>query len=408
MAEASASGLSLAIQQAFSLYSPLWGLLLLALAMAVVSMTVRRGFPDFPEQQSPSRIGHLDGLRGILAFAVFLTHAASTYGFRSTGVWQWPPSTFYVMCGMAPVSLFFMITGYLFWRRAIEGRIQLLDLYTNRFFRIVPLYLVAILIMVVFVGALSGWTPHEDLPRLVYHVAQWAGLRIFGSSEINRVAETSTIDTATWTLRPEALFYLALPLMAFLSKPKWFVPSAAVLVTAAIWKGGINGGGYWINFLFGMAAAHIHLAFPRFEMLKSKWAAIVAFGILAASGPLHAYSDFGLVCAAVAFPLFLCVCYGNDMFGLLRLRSVEWMGEISYSVYLMHGLVLFGLFWAVDAHVGVERLSPLAYWAFCAVAVLILMPLSVTTFMMIERPFMRLGKHLQQTRRSTAMAREIA
>jgi tRNA A-37 threonylcarbamoyl transferase component Bud32 len=65
----------------------------------------------------------IDGLRGYLAFGVFVHHSIITWIFLRTGVIDFPPSNFYSMLGQGSVALFFMITGFLFWSRLLaQGR----------------------------------------------------------------------------------------------------------------------------------------------------------------------------------------------------------------------------------------------------------------------------------------------
>src|SRR4051794_15042878 len=52
----------------------------------------------------------LDGLRGVLATAVFFDHSVVMYGYHQSGVWQRPASPFYAALGELAVALFFMIT----------------------------------------------------------------------------------------------------------------------------------------------------------------------------------------------------------------------------------------------------------------------------------------------------------
>ena len=93
---------------------------------------------------SPPRYSTIDGLRGYLAFAVFLSHSSIWYFYLHFGRWDVPQSNFYTHLGQSSVTLFFMITGFLFWSKLLDGRVQPIDwsrLYLSRLFRLVPLYL---------------------------------------------------------------------------------------------------------------------------------------------------------------------------------------------------------------------------------------------------------------------------
>src|SRR4051812_45213259 len=77
----------------------------------------------------PEPVKHLsiDGLRGYLAFFVFLHHSAIWYFYLRASVWTLPPSHLYTHFGHSGVALFFMITGFLFFLKLIEARTKPID-----------------------------------------------------------------------------------------------------------------------------------------------------------------------------------------------------------------------------------------------------------------------------------------
>ena len=370
------------------LYSPIWSIALFLVSLLTVGLVGRcRAFklPDYPANK---RLGELDGFRGVLAFGVFVTHAATTYVFRTSGTWTWPNSSFYTMCGHFPVALFFMITGFLFWRRSILRKQEWGDFFVSRVLRLLPLYVVATMVLMVYVGMLTRWRFNESSVKIMLEVLQWMAMGVLGRPDVNGLAHTTVINTATWTLREETLFYLSLPLLAFFATGPRFLLLCTVLTPAFLWRAEATGGRIWLHFLFGMATAHLHVRFPRVSFFRSGAAAGLCLAILAAAwaAGLHQYE---LLNAAVAFPLFVCVVYGNPLFGLLRIREVRWLGEISYSIYLLHCLVLFGMFWLFDELIGVQSMTPIVYWGGCAIVLVVVIILSTITFLKIERPFMQ-------------------
>src|SRR5690349_10423474 len=71
-----------------------------------------------------SRYAMIDGLRGYLAIGVMLHHVTCNWSYYVNG--RWGPSMSGVFNGLAPlgVSEFFLITGFLFWGKAIDKRIR--------------------------------------------------------------------------------------------------------------------------------------------------------------------------------------------------------------------------------------------------------------------------------------------
>ncbi len=90
---------------------PFFGCLAVLLALARLPVFTAVDTPPSPHF---NRVATLDGLRGFLALAVFFHHAAIYHRFLLDGVWALPPSRFYALLGPVGVSVFFMITGYLF------------------------------------------------------------------------------------------------------------------------------------------------------------------------------------------------------------------------------------------------------------------------------------------------------
>ncbi|UYM62238.1 acyltransferase [Pseudomonas aeruginosa] len=90
--------------------SALPALACLAVALATCEFIRRLGSARLPA----SRFVTIDGLRGYLAFFVFLHHSSIWYYYLKDGLWQLPPSRLYAHFGQTSVALFFMVTGFLF------------------------------------------------------------------------------------------------------------------------------------------------------------------------------------------------------------------------------------------------------------------------------------------------------
>ncbi|RWT42584.1 hypothetical protein DN619_17865 [Klebsiella michiganensis] len=58
-------------------------------------------------------------------------------------------------------------------------------------------------------------------------------------------------------------------------------------------------------------------------------------------------SIFDFDISFVAFLFFMLVVLGNDLFGVLSLFSSKILGKISYSIYLLHGVVIYSLFFVL-------------------------------------------------------------
>jgi peptidoglycan/LPS O-acetylase OafA/YrhL len=97
-----------------------------------------------------------------------------------------------------------------------------------------------------------------------------------------------------------------------------------------------------------------------------------------------AYRVSAAVLATVAFFLML---NGGGIFGLLHTKAAKFLGEVSYSIYLLHGFVIT-LFLSTTNAVGF-RWTESNYWLVVLSMGLILVMASVITFRWIEQPFLK-------------------
>ena len=153
-----------------------WPVIPALLAALVTVFLIGRVFGAAPEAR---RFASIDGLRGYLAVFVFLSHACIWYFHVRSQHWSLPPSHLYTHFGQSSVSLFFMITGLLFYTKLLDSRTKGLDfgrLFVSRVMRLVPLYVFAMGAGVCdCVGTLEGATARAcRKPDSERGVAGWA------------------------------------------------------------------------------------------------------------------------------------------------------------------------------------------------------------------------------------------
>ncbi|WP_148203507.1 hypothetical protein [Sodalis glossinidius] len=150
-------------------------------------------------------------------------------------------------------------------------------------------------------------------------------------------------------------------------------------------------------FMGGMLTATLHIC-PGFNaettvllkrpVWKQGLSAVASVGL---SFYLFDFAYTGLSVLLIAV-FFLITASGNDLFGLLRCPSFRFAGVISYSSYLLHGLMLTISFRWLYPHWG-----PFIALAAAFVAVFIV---SALTFVKIEAPFMQLAHGRPRARKS--------
>jgi peptidoglycan/LPS O-acetylase OafA/YrhL len=370
-----------------SLY-PATAALFLALTCAYC-IARRTGGP--PEQ---GRFASLDGLRGYLAFFVFLHHSAIWYFYLRTGQWKVPPSNLYTHFGQSSVAMFFMITGFLFWSKLIDGREKPIDwtrLFISRVLRLAPLYFVVLMLLVIVIAWLSNFTLIDPPTILLKGLVRWASFTVLGNPDLNGVQGTPRILAyAIWSLPYEWLFYLSLPLFALpfrMPSPRLYVVLGAMVIVGAILSGKPKPE-IISSFAGGIVAAFlVRSRFLRsIAVLKVSALVAVACVVIGVSCCHSAHNFKVLVLLSVAFAIIAC---GNSLFGLLTHAVSRTLGEISYSIYLLHGIVLFVAFNFIIDPIHAASLSPLQHWSVICICSPVLVFLGFTAFRLIEAPAMR-------------------
>lgn len=344
-------------------------------------------------QVSPTRrYASLDGLRGYLALSVFLSHSSIWYFYLRSGTWDVPPSNVYTQLGQSSVTLFFMITRFLFWSKLLDGRLQPIDwprLYLSRALRLGPLYLVAVACVILMSFCRAGCHLREAPEVVVEQAAQWLLFTIPGISPVNGFTETVPLAGAVWSLPYEWLFYACLPLGAFClrvaSPVRWVLASMATVVILVMAMPQVR---FPVLYAFagGIAAAGlVRISVIRVMLACGVWGAIA---ILCLATTLVVFPTAYTVPSVLLLTGgFLIIACGNSLYGILEWPASIALGEMAYSLYLLHSVVLFVTYRLVLAE-WAATFSPVEHWAIvlCQVPALIL--ICFATCRLVEKPAM--------------------
>lgn len=369
------------------------------------------------------RTATLDGLRGFLALSVFVHHLMVTHGYIERGEWTFPPPGFPTLLGQVGVGVFFMITGLLFWGKLLDaqGRPDWRGLYVGRLWRIGPTYLLAVGLMFLVVAWRTGFELREPAWSVLAAVLQWLALGIWPlQPDINGYAGTGLILAGvTWTIFFEWLFYGALRPMAPFARggrtPR-FVAGGLLLCMLALTVAALSPGASpnrpttalvigavaWVlaSFLLGMLSAWLarrngadadaDVAARRMPEWVASLLALACLGAVF----LGFEHMVGPVQVLLLWSFFHLVCRGGTLFGLLSLRAARRMSTVSYSIYLLQGLVL-SIVLAAGPVREFAMAGALQYWLtgiFCA---LVLVVASVVSYRLVEKPGIAMGRRVR-------------
>jgi len=342
------------------------------------------------------RFESIDGLRGILAFSVFIHHSTVWFYFLRGNKWALPYSV-YAYLGINSVAMFFMITAFLFYSKLLSAKKKGIDwrrLYINRVYRIMPLYVFAVLVLFLIAGFESHFVLREAPLRLFSEFFKWL---IFIQNNINRINGTYIILAGVvWSLAFEWLFYCSL---AWIGKVVFHlkIPIKILIVTGLVFSAFLliilNFYPYGIvrricPFTGGIMAAFLVRNDQVRKYCSSTWASflllILIYEILLFYPDITAPIPFICICL-----IFTIIAAGNDVFGLLTSKLLKYLGMISYSIYLLHGMLLFTCFRFVIGFKKASELSQLEHLlvvCFCTISLILLCTL---TYLFIEKPALR-------------------
>jgi peptidoglycan/LPS O-acetylase OafA/YrhL len=359
---------------------------------------------DTPPSPQANRIVSMDGMRGFLALAVVFHHVAIYHRFLLDGVWGLPESGLFRFLGPVAVALFFMITAFLFWGQLLRanGRPSWVALYTGRIFRIGPLYLAAVAVVLATVAVETGFRLHESPGALAQEVLPWLSLGLLKLPDINGYPHTKLLlAEVTWTLAWEWIFYLSLPVLALCARRKgWhlrFVLGAILACQAYLHLA--HGGphkdlvAYAMLFLLGMLTASLrHEGWQA--RLPDVWSSMLVVLLLVTIFFFGNPTVNTLSQVMIGAILYLVIS-GCSLFGLLRTRAAIRLGDISYGIYLLQGLALALVFrqpWS-RAH---DLVSPVDHWLLALGSAVLLVCVATATHVWIERPGIAAGEKIAQ------------
>ncbi|WP_095091396.1 acyltransferase family protein [Mesorhizobium sophorae] len=331
------------------------------------------------------RFPYLSALRGIAALWVVMAHVALMPNPRFVLSW-WPETL--VRSGVMGVNLFFLVSAFslcLTMPKHDNEQRPYLGFMLRRFFRIAPLFYAVVIF--------SYWWNPAGLPYNLKTIL--ANLTFIFNFIPGRGYQTSIIF-AGWTIGVEMAFYLVFPFIYAKTKSVTLAIRALViaLVVATVFRSVIGDlvadPGIYIRqsifdlapmFMFGIIAFHV-------VQIAGEWTHRRAIGaVLLASVPLQFYV---IVTGRVPFgpaiywqgPMFFCLLVGLYLFPIKPLvnAATRWLGDISYSVYLVHGPIIAALFplFGRLRHSGLSELQ--AYALALAISLLCIVPVATLTF----------------------------
>ncbi|THF68049.1 acyltransferase [Deinococcus sp. Arct2-2] len=339
------------------------------------------------------RLKELDGLRGIAALGVVLGHL---FGMLSKDHWRWlqdGPAAF-LWNGGSAVMLFFALSGFVLALPYAAGKhLDLRSFYVRRVFRLYPAYWFAI-----------GFS---FLCMKFYQPENLAGLSTWASSfwqeevPLNQTVktllmagpgfDTHLINPPVWSLLIEMSVSVILPLIIVICLRvngwlRWLGVALACVAFAYLQD----------RFrMLDLFAAGVLLAFyqDRIRAAVGRFTLGQQWGLLAIGTVLYSSNLLGLpelvrpeVTGLGSLLLIVSALTFSPFKQVLQTRPADFLGEVSYSLYLLHFPVML-----ITASAIVQQVGLVPGWIVTLGATL---ALSYLVYRFIELPFQAIGRKL--------------
>jgi peptidoglycan/LPS O-acetylase OafA/YrhL len=375
-------------------------------------------------REDASHLRALTGLRGWAALWVFMYHAWAYAKHPSLVIDLAGLSidlTPLFSIGFAGVTIFFVLSGFLLslpfaqWQAGQRERPRLGRYFFRRVMRVFPAYYAQLAILIAVGFVVPGEPRIEDGGALARHLAMLFVTPPVGTTPLNGV---------WWTLPIEFSFYLVLPVLALLLRPRcWILLLAGSLLSMYLWRYGVvlrmmdasltqrviaayQLPGSMDAFGIGMLAAYLYVnrgRVPRWLMPGHRLERLGGPALLLVFAAVYLMPHYrhqywadhpifylwtpalvlgvaGIILAGVAGGRLIAFLFSN--------RAMVFAGIVSYSFYLWHLPILR---WLADSE-WLPGSSAMRFAVLLGAGGSIVTVVAALSYLLIERPGMRFGR----------------
>ena len=344
----------------------------------------------------------MEGLRGLAALLVLFVHFhVLMKSFVRPGAWGPPTTLFLASLGQTGVDLFFVLSGFLMYGVMLKPSFRYVPYLIRRLQRLYPVFLgvfACYLILSHFFPESSKLPQTGTVTYLLVNLFMLPGMY-----------PVPPMITVAWSLSYEWFFYLSAPLVVLgfglrscsrLQRCIFLLLLAGLHLGLCI--GGYSGHPRLVMFIAGcLLLEGANGGWWKGELVtKGEWLAIGAVllnwaqigwgGVVIDNSALFA-GNAGSASAALFVTNFwfigYALCFRGWLARLLSLAPLRWLGNISYSYYLAHGMTLHGL-QRLLVKVHVSSISTGAYAVLFLVSLIVTFAVAVLFYVTLERPFL--------------------
>lgn len=358
----------------------------------------------------------LQSVRGLASMVVLASHCFSYY---ETPVWFGQVKNI-LFNGQGGVVLFFVLSGFVLGN-SLKGapleRRSLGAFYLKRLFRIYPALWAASAVGFAYILVHFN-TPHPDASA--WFMARFRHERLVPIGYAAAlVGALGLLVPPVWSIFNELIGSAFLPFTTRLAfdRPRWGLAFAGLLLVIGVTLGPRSYYGallYPMDFQAGVLIALLFSRAPQLRRPSPYWPALFGIGVLASGGarglvllfdpdliqndPLMHLVELGgavaIITSVIAGPL-----------AFLRNRLVKDLGDISYSVYLLHFPIMCFTALGLGRVLGGRGLAPWESLVLCLVTIIVTIGAATAAYRFVELPFVALGKRVAGRLYRTGRAR---
>jgi peptidoglycan/LPS O-acetylase OafA/YrhL len=360
----------------------------------------RRAAGLFELETAGPRILPMEGLRGMSAGLVFFVHFYALFG-------SYAPSSmnevfqFLGSLGHCGVDVFFALSGYIVYGMLLKKPVPYFRFVQRRIVRLYPTF-TAVFLFYVFASV--------ELPAYSkLHVSQLstAGYLLANFLMLPGILPIVPLITVAWSLSYEMSFYLTLPLLIrWLRIPAWQraarIAFFITLAAACLWPAVPGLGRHPRLSMFACGILLNETSGWRFRWPHA--GAVAALGLFAISLGLYGLraeivstSFCGQVIreSALLITILFIATYALVHFSLVgevflsrwfQWDWIRWFGNISYSYYLTHGIVMHFILASIQRMLLPKTWPAPVFLAFLAVSFTATLIGAAVLFLAVEKP----------------------
>jgi len=346
--------------------------------------------------EKSSRIDSVDILRGLMALSVATYHLAHWSKFHDDTS---RISNVLAILGNYGVEGFFVVSGFCFFHlygKTRWSRQAIVSFHIKRFFRIAPLYYLAIILNLALglhVGPLKfSWRFFMENMTLSFGFFHPNHAMVLGG----------------WSIGIEYVFYAVFPVLAFLTRSRvallvllltslaFAIPSIFGAVQNAVYDEKfhvyVQIRNHAFLFLFGALIAQLrNLTSFRFTTIRFVALLLLILIVFFPRGPLFMV-HFDIM-AGLSRVKYVLLCFGIvALFAFYEVPDRAWripfvfLGNVSYSVYLLHPFAYRAVnaLWPASGPSGLKFITALG----------VTLGFAALVYQLLERPAIRLGRRL--------------